>query len=714
VRTEGLYRELRRSSLVPVIIGMTFAGVSQAQIDDRYIGYTKQATDTERRAEDLIQSVPSPEIFGAHLLYLTEEPHPTGSERNMELAEYVRDRFTDYGLEEAHYHDTPALLSYGRSASVELLEPIQMKLSLREDSYAEDKDSYLYNDGTVFPYHEYAASGDVTAEVVYANSGSPEDFAILDQMGISVEGKIVVMRYSVPYSYRGYKVYMAESRGATGVIIYSDPQDDGYAKGEVYPDGPWGPASHIQWGSIVYDWFGFGVTPFTFHWQQEADGSWTEGPDRDPQLPKIPSIPMSYRDAAEILSRLRGPAVPAAWQGGLPFTYHVGPGPSKIRLKVENEDTIGTMRNVVAVIPGTEEPERWVIAGNHRDAWIYGAKDPSSGTATLLEAARALGRAVDLGFRPRRTIVFANWDAEEDLLGGSTSWVKDHRQKLIDDGVLYVNLDSSAAGPDFHGGATPALADFLRQVTMTVDHPDGSGSVYDQWASRSADGVPQVETIVGATDYTAFQENIGMSCIDMFSDGPYGVYHSQYDNYFWMSRIADPGFEYNTYMSRLLAVLLWRMANAEVLPLRSSAYALAVIEHIQEIEDKAAPLRTISLAAARSSAERWLQAARVFEDRVDRRLASGSGMPPEDLKKANQLLMAVERAMTEPKGLSTRPFYKHLVYAPQPTYRSEVLPRIFEAIDKAAWDEIPIYEQQLVDAFMLAADLIQQADDLIP
>ena len=595
MRLKRLRQELHRSILTLVIIGPTFAGISQAQLDDRLIGYTQQATDTQLRAEELIQSIPSTEMFGKHLLYLTEEPHPTGSERNMELAEYVRDRFTDYGLEEARFHDTPALLSYGRSASVELLEPIQMKLSLREDSYAEDKDSYLYSDGAVVPYHEYAASGDVTAEVVYANSGSPEDFAILDEMGVSVEGKIVIMRYSVPYSYRGYKVYMAESRGAVGVIIYSDPQDDGYAKGEVYPEGPWGSASHIQWGSIVYDWFGFGVTPFTFHWQQEADGTWTEGPERDPQLPKIPSIPMSYRDAAEILSRLRGPAVPAEWQGGLPFTSHVGPGPSKIRLRVENEDTIGTMRNVVAVIPGTEEPERWVIAGNHRDAWIYGAKDPSSGTATLLEAARALGKAVERGFRPKRTIVFTNWDAEEDLLGGSTSWVRDHRQKLIDDGVLYINLDSSAAGPDFHGGATPALADFLRQVTKSIEHPDGAGSVYDQWASRAADGVPEVETIVGATDYTAFQENVGMSCIDMYSDGPYGVYHSQYDNFFWMSQIADPGFRYNTYMSRVLAVLLWRMANAEILPLRSSAYALAVMGHIAEIEDKAAPQNSISL-----------------------------------------------------------------------------------------------------------------------
>ncbi len=259
--------------------------------EERVSGFLRSSLNRELESEKMILRVPSAEKFGAHLLYLTEEPHQTGTPRNMELAEYVRDRFTEYGLQNVRFHDTPALLSYGKSVLVEIVEPEKLKLKLAEDPFDADKDSYLYRNPSVIPYHEYALSGEVTAEVVYANGGSPEDFAKLRQMGVDVKGKIVIMRYSNPYSYRGYKVYLAEKNGALGAIVYSDPQDDGYVQGEVYPNGPWGPASHVQLGSIIYDWFGYGVTPFTFHWKKLPDGSWVEGPTRDKQLPKIPSHP---------------------------------------------------------------------------------------------------------------------------------------------------------------------------------------------------------------------------------------------------------------------------------------------------------------------------------------------------------------------------------------------------------------------------------------
>jgi N-acetylated-alpha-linked acidic dipeptidase len=658
-------------------------------------------------AERFLLSVPTPEGFGAHLLYLTEEPHPAGSERNMELADYVRDRFLEYGLEDVHFHDTPALYSYGREASAEILEPVALSLKLKEDPHPEDKDSYLYSDPAVVPYHEYSASGEVEAEVIYANGGSPEDFAKLSAMGIDPRGKIVVMRYSNPYSYRGYKVHLAEASGAAAAIIYSDPADDGYGRGETYPRGPWGPPSHIQWGSIVYDWLGYGTVPFTFHWKQNAEGTWVEGPERDRQLARIPSMPMSHEDAAEILSRLAGPAVPRDWQGGLPFTYHVGPGPVKVRLRVKNEDRIGTMRNVIGRITGSEEPDKWIVVGNHRDAWSHGAVDPSSGTAALLETARALGAAVKKGFRPRRTLVFANWDAEEDLLGGSTSWAVDFRDKLRRDGVLYVNLDSAASGPNFNGGATPALADYLRDVSRYVPHPSAP-TFYDAWRSRTPESEPEVGTIVGATDYTAFQENIGMSVIDLSSNGPYGVYHSQYDNYFWLSRLADPGFLHNAALARFLSVLLYRSANLDVFPMRYSEYARAVLAHIDEVEKKAAPAREIRLAAARDAALRWEEKARHLESRIEAR-----EIPRESAVRINALLMDVERALIEERGLKSRPFFKHLIYAPQPTYRDEFLPRIWEAIDEGAWDEIPGYEKELVAAFERAAAVADEASVLM-
>jgi N-acetylated-alpha-linked acidic dipeptidase len=387
-----------------------------------------------------------------------------------------------------------------------------------------------------------------------------------------------------------------------------------------------------------------------------------------------------------------------------------GPGPVKVHLKVDNVEKIALMRNVIAIVPGSQEPDKWVIAGNHRDAWIYGGLDPSSGTAALLEVARAMGTAVKQGFQPHRTIVLANWDAEEDLLGGSTSWVKDNRAKLLQDGVVYVNLDSAASGPEFDGGSTPALADFLRETTKAVPHPDiPGGSVYDHWVKASKSGTAEVNEIVGATDYTAFQEHIGMSCIDMTFDGPYGVYHSMYDNYFWMSHIADLGFRYNVTCTQLLALILWRLANADILPLDYSNYAKSALAAIEEIEKMVGPQKSIRLERARNAARRWLKEASAWEKKVGRFLVSEKSLNPKRASEVNSLLMDVERAMTEEEGLKSRAFYKHLVYAPQPTYRTELLPRIFEAIKAQEWNDIPRYEEQLARAFDRAARLIRES-----
>ncbi|HWN06238.1 MAG TPA: M28 family peptidase, partial [Steroidobacteraceae bacterium] len=383
----------------------------------------------EPAVEQILVEAPEGESYGRHLLHLTEEPHMAGTERNLALAEYVRDRFREYGLDEVSFHEFPALLSFPKSAALSIASPVEKDFNLQEDPHPADKDSRLYEDAVQVAFHGYASSGKVRAEVVYANGGSPEDFLQLDRMGIDLEGKVVLMRYSNPYSYRGYKVYEAERRGAAGTIIYSDPAEDGSRMGAVYPKGPWGPESHIQWGAILYDWLGQGE-PFTFHWKQQPDGSWTEGPVRDKQLPKIPSMPLNERNAAEILKQLGGARAPDDWQGGLPITYRIGPGPVTVEMDVKNDERVTKMRSVIGVIRGSEEPLKLVILGNHLDAWIYGAVDPSSGTAAILETARALGQAVKKGHRPRRTIVFAVWDGEEALLGGSTQWALDNAEDL--------------------------------------------------------------------------------------------------------------------------------------------------------------------------------------------------------------------------------------------------------------------------------------------
>ena len=657
------------------------------------------APDVER----ILMAAPSPVSYGNHLLVLTEQPHMAGTDRNHMLAEYVRDRFREYGLDEVRFHEFPALLSYAKSASLSIATPTRTKLELREDPYPADKDSRLYDSPANVAFHGYAASGKVHAEVVYANGGSPEDFQVLDHMGIDLKGKIVLMRYSNPYSYRGYKVYEAERRGAAGTLIYSDPAEDGSRLGPVYPDGPWGPDSHIQWGAILYDWLGQGE-PFTFHWKRQGDGKWVEGPQRDKQLPKIPSMPLNERNAAAILKQLGGPQAPKDWQGGLPITYRIGPGPVALDMDVQNDEHVETLRSVIGVIRGREEPEKLVILGNHLDAWIYGAVDPSSGTAALLETARALGAAVKQGHRPRRTIVFTVWDGEEPLLGGSTQWALDNAVNLRKNAVTYVNVDTAVQGGAFTGGATPALADFLREVTKDVPDPMSGDALHDAWASRFESGVPDVETIVGATDYTAFQEYLGISCIDMYFDGPYGVYHSMYDDYHRQSTIVDPGFAIGTGLSKLWSVLAWRLADASMLPMHYSDYARAALGYIEAVEKHAGFEPPLHLAAARAAARRWETASIQLEEGLE-----DADLSPAKARAINDRLMEVERVLVEPTGMRGRPFIRHLLVAPQPSYRSAYLPRIWDDIDRKDRGAIPAHEAEIVAAFDRAAGILKEA-----
>ncbi len=658
-------------------------------------------------AERILTATPGAESYGRHLQYLTEEPHLSGTARNYAVAEYVRDRFREYGLDEVSYHEFPALLSFPKSASLAIRQPVDQVLNLTEDPHPADKDTKLYDDPTQVAYHGYAPTGKVRAEVVYANGGSPEDFQFLDRMGIDLKGKIVLMRYSNPYSYRGYKVYEAERRGAAGTLIYSDPAEDGSRQGTVYPDGPWGPDSHIQWGAILYDWLGQGE-PFTFHWQRQPDGRWMEGPVRDKQLPRIPSMPLNERNAAAILKHMGGPVAPDDWQGGMPITYRIGPGPVTLEMDVVNEERVEPMRSVIGVIRGREEPEKLVILGNHHDAWIYGAVDPSSGTAAILEVARALGEAAKKGHRPRRTIVFTVWDGEEALLGGSTQWALDNAENLRRNAIVYVNVDTGVSGGDFTGGATPALAAFLRDVTRSVKDPLADRSLYEAWAARSESSVPDVETIVGATDYTAFQEYLGISCIDMYFDGPYGVYHSMYDNYFRQSTIVDPGFGIGTGLAQLWSVLAWRLADTQVLPMRYSDYARAAIGYIEAAERHAGEAQPLTLPAARAAAARWEAAAIDLERRL-----TYESLAPDTARALNEKLMAVERALVEPTGQRGRPFVRHLLVAPQPSYRSAYLPRIWDDIDRNDRAAIPAHEQEIVAGFDRAAAILREATALV-
>jgi N-acetylated-alpha-linked acidic dipeptidase len=418
------------------------AGGRQTSLERPLRGFSSEAAREQLRLEDGIARALSPDSVGMHFRYLTDQPHVAGSPRNKELADYMVDRFRAYGLEEVRLHRYDVLLPYPEAVSVTMLEPFRYEASLKEDPYP---DGVAYGEEVGPTYLGMSASGDVTGELVYASSGNPEDYDWLESQGIDLDGKIAIVRYSVPYSYRGFKALTAQERGLKAVIIYSDPADDGYRKGLTYPDGPWGPESHIQRGSITYDFIVPG-DPLTPGWPS------VEGARRIPveearSVPDIIMVPLSYRDARPMLESLGGPVAPQAWHGALPFTYRVGPGPARVRVNVQMDGGTRSIWVAEGRIRGSEAPDQLVVLGNHRDAWVYGGVDPSSGTATQIELARVLGTMLREGHRPRRTVVLASWDAEEWHLTGSTEWGEQFAKELGEGAVAYLNVDGSTSGP---------------------------------------------------------------------------------------------------------------------------------------------------------------------------------------------------------------------------------------------------------------------------
>src|SRR5262249_46710850 len=424
--------------------------------------FSARSAVSERSLERRFLATPSADkAREAHQL-LTAEPHVAGSPRDRVLAEWVRDRWREYGLEQVEIVEHEVLLPYATDVTVD--RPSRnWHASLKED--AVDGDPYSARDVGV-AYHAYSASGEVEAPIVYANSGNPADYDWLAAHGVDIRGKIALVRYSMPYSYRGFKALTAEQRGAAGILIYSDPAEDGFKKGKPYPRGRWGRESHTQRGGIVYD-FRVPGDPLTPGWPSVPGARRIAASDAL-SLPKIMSAPLSWRDARVLLESMDGAEAPAAWRGGLPISYRVGGGSPRVRMRVHMDDGVRPIWTVTARITGTAQPDDLVIVGNHRDAWVYGGVDPSSGTASLMELARALGALAGQGIRPKRTIVFANWDAEEFTLTSSTEWGEQHARELSEHAVAYLNVDSSASGPDFKVSAVPALNRVLSQAARDV------------------------------------------------------------------------------------------------------------------------------------------------------------------------------------------------------------------------------------------------------
>jgi N-acetylated-alpha-linked acidic dipeptidase len=659
-----------RNSLVFLLAGVMMLSVttpvalSQNAID----GFNADRASAQRRWEEQFRAVPNPQSAREHLRRLTIEPHIAGTKEDYATAIYVRDQLRSYGLT-ADLKEYDVWLNYPNTPSVlELITTRRQRLSTHEAVVPGDPSS---SHPKITPlFNGYTASGDVTAPLVYANYGLPDDYEDLKKIGVDVKGKIVIVRYG--NSFRGVKAKVAEDHGAIGCIIYSDPADDGYMQGDVYPKGPWRPVASGQRGSVQYlfEYPGDPLTPG----RPSIPGVPRLKPEGATDLTRIPTQPIAYDVARTILSQLKGPLRPRDFQGGLPFAYHVGgTGDVKVRLKTDMDYKIRKIWNVVARIDGNEEKDRWIILGNHRDAWVFGAVDPNSGTSAMLEVGRGLGQLLKQGWTPRRTIILCSWDAEEYGLVGSTEWAEELAGELKEKAVAYLNLDAAVSGVHFGASSVPSLWKLMRAATRDIKDPKTGKSVYQQWQDRARENRPEGEqnppearifALGSGSDYTPFLQHLGIASTDMGFNGDYGVYHSAYDSFHWMDKFGDPGFHYHVAAAQLWGTLTLRLAGAEGLSFDYTDYAGQLREFFGE---------ALTLANRRNLAKSFDEKSMTAAiddfakeaERVEKsRQEAIRGSDAARLLKINNALVQAERQFIDQRGLRGRPWYKHQIYAP--------------------------------------------------
>jgi N-acetylated-alpha-linked acidic dipeptidase len=684
-------------SLLLLAVALSAQQKPDAPAASSILGFSQPHAEAEHQLETAFQAIPSTDKAREWHRTFTAEPHPAASARNNELADFIAEEWRRQGWEDVALRRYDVLHSRPRSVSLEMTAPVHFTASLREDAYDVDPDTK--NPAVSSSYFGYSASGDVTAEVVYANSGNPEDYDLLRKNGIGVKGKIVLVRYSNPYSYRGFKALTAEREGAAALLIYSDPAEDGFTRGKVYPDGPWGPESHIQRGAITYDYIVPG-DPTTPGWAS-VPGAKHIGPEEARSLPKIPALPLSWRDAKPLLENMNGPEAPKDWQGALPFTYRFT-GAVKVHVKVSMDTSMQPYTVVEARIRGSEIPEEWVVFGNHRDAWAFGGVDPSSGTASMMELTRSLGELKQRGIQPRRTVVVCSWDGEEYALTGSTEWGEQFAEDLKKKLVAYINVDESVAGaattagPDglsFSPSAVASLAPMLVEASRDVRAPSGK-SLYEAWRATSARSSKTgttpadsalVETRIGSgSDHTVFLNHLGRPVINLGFTGDYGVYHSMYDDHYWMSHIGDPTFEYHVTLTRMWGLVALRLANADILPFDFGFNGAALEQFLRELEQNNKLESQLDLKRLHVRVAEFEKAGNNLRLAATKDLGSGNASP-EKIKRLNAELFQVESNWLDPAGIPGRPWFQHLLYSSRYTYAHLEFPGLTEAVEKGDW-----------------------------
>jgi N-acetylated-alpha-linked acidic dipeptidase len=709
----------RRTSTLLIVSVFIFHSFAFAQTQQPIDGFHRESSDAERNFEEQFRAIPSPSSAREHLRKLTVEPHIAGTREDYDTAVYVRDQMRSYGLN-AELAEYQVWLNYPKTDPiVELVSPRRERLSVREAIIREDTTS---SNKKITPlFNGYAATGDVTAPLVYANYGLPPDYEALEKAGVNVKGKIVIVRYG--NSFRGVKAKVAQDHGAVGCIIYSDPADDGYAQGDVYPKGPWRPVASGQRGSVQ----------FLFHYPGDP---LTPGKPATPgtprisleqayeDIPRIPVQPLAYDEARKLIEPLKGPVRPKGFQGAFPFPYHVG-GTNDVRIHLKTDMDYASRKiwDVVARIDGSIEKDRWIVMGNHRDAWVFGAVDPNSGTATMLETARAFGQLLRNGWQPRRTIVLCSWDAEEYGLEGSTEWAEEHAAELQQKAVAYLNVDVAVNGPNYGASSVPSLWKFIRSATRDVKDPKTGKTVYQQWQDHAReqrnetdadyDAEARISPLGSGSDYTPFLQHLGIASTDMGFGGDYGVYHSAFDSFTWMSKFGDPDFKYHVAAAQLWGTMALRLAGADGLQFDYRDYADALREYFDEAM-KLAKRRKLDSAIDEKAMN---DAIRSFADEANRiererqQLVAQGTSSAAKLRRLNDGLMLAERAFIDERGLNGRPWYKHEIYAPGifTGYASQPLTDFRQALDDRNTTNLRSGLARIIAAIDRATEVLKKA-----
>jgi len=666
-------------------------------------GFGADQWKAQHEREEKAQALPQRERMKIYMERMASKPHHAGSPGSRAVADYALSLFKDWGYD-AQIETFDALLPYPTVRLLEMTDPVKFRALIKEPPIVSDPDTD--SSAQIPTFNAFSASGDVTAPVVYVNYGLPEDYETLAKLGVDVKGKIVIARYG--RSWRGIKPKLAQENGAIGCLIYSDPRDDGFYDGDTYPTGPWRPAQGAQRGSVM-DMPLYPGDPLTPGWASVPGAKRLNRADAVTIL-KIPVMPISYGDAQPLLEQLRGAVAPEPWRGALGITYHTGPGPAVVHLKLDFDWTSKPVNDVIATMWGSgASKDQWIIYGNHHDAWVNGASDPTSGGVALLETARALSTMRKQGWQPKRSIRLALWDGEEFGLIGSTEWTEKHQEELERSAAVYINSDSNGRGVIGAGGSH-TLETFLREVLRDVNDPLSQKSLLD---ARGDAKSFHLEALGSGSDYVGFLHHAGVASLNLGFGGndPGGVYHSVYDTVAWYRRFSDGEMYYARALAQLTATVLMRLADAPVLPFEFRSLSRTVHGYMDDIQKEAQTSGgSVDFREMQLQLERLHAASGAYDTELTALMKRVSAIPPEKLAKLNDTLAHAERTLLLNDGLPRREWYRHQMYAPglYTGYGVKTMPGVREAVDAKRWDEA---NQQAKRAAQAIRAMVAQVDE---